>query len=65
MEPLPWRRAAADLTLLKAASPSFSRPGTSGGGCYHKGPICYPGFTPSQEALFGTFIYQEKALNVS
>lgn len=43
----------------------LSRPGSSQGGCYHKGPICYPGFTPSQEALFGTFIYQEKAVNAS
>lgn len=43
----------------------LSRPGSSQGGCYHKGPICYPAFTPSQRPLFGTFIYQEKAVNVS
>lgn len=56
-------------SCCRPASPqsclSISRPGISQGGCYHKGPICYPGFTPSQGPLFGTFIYQEKAVNVS
>lgn len=61
----PWRKAAADPTLLKAACLSLHAWEAHRGGCYHKGPICYPGFTPSQEALFGTFIYQEKAVNAS
>lgn len=51
--------------LSSKLSVYLSRPGSSQGGCYHKGPICYPGFTPSQKPLFGTFIYQEKAVNVS
>lgn len=65
MELFPWRKAAADLPLLKAVCLLLSHPGSSQGGCYHKGPICYPGFTPSQKPLFGTFIYQAKAVNVN
>lgn len=61
----PRRKAAAHPTLLKAACLSLHAWEAHRGGCYHKGPICYPGFTPSQEALFGTFIYQEKAVNAS
>lgn len=48
--------------LSSKLSVHLSRPGSSQGGCYHKGPICYPGFSPSQRPLFGTFIYQEKLL---
>lgn len=51
--------------LSSKLSVYLSRPGSSQGGCYQKGPICYPAFTPSQEPLFGTFIYREKAVNVS
>ena len=51
------------LTLIFESLPLAPPPSSSQGGCYLKGPICYPALTPSRGPLFGTFIYQERAVN--
>lgn len=59
-----WAVSALPLSSTYL-SVCLSCQGVSQGGCYQKGPICYPGFTPSPNQLFAYFIYQGNLVNAS
>ena len=59
-----WAVSALPLSSTDL-SVCLSCQGVSQGGCYQKGPICYPGFTTSPNQLFAYFIYQGNPVNAS